>query len=1073
LWGTNKFFFKTADAKEGEGALFEQVDLKTEWGKFEEEILEFWKKNSVFEKSLKQREKSPRFVFYEGPPTANGYPHAGHVIGRSIKDLIPRYKTMCGYYVPRKAGWDTHGLPVELEVEKELGISGKPQIEEYGIDRFNKKCKESVLKYIREWEKLTERMGIWMDLNNPYITFDNDYIESLWWILKELWDKGLLYQGYKVLPYCARCGTSLSSHEVALGYRDTEDPSIFVKFKVADLTNVYFLVWTTTPWTLVANVALAVGSELDYLEVEHLSSQERFILNKESFERIFSPEERKEFRIIRSLKGKDLIGLRYEPLMNFLKAEKGYQVFGADFVSTEEGTGIVHIAPAFGEDDMALAREHDLPVLQPVKPDGTYSDEVSPWKGMWVKEADPLIIQYLKEQNKLFRVETYRHSYPFCWRCDTPLLYYAKESWFIKTTAFRELLIENNRKINWFPPHIREGRFGNFLENVVDWALSRERYWGTPLNIWVCENCGSKEAIGSIAELRSRSLKSFDNIELHRPYVDEITIRCPNCSGKMCRVKEVIDCWFDSGAMFVAQHHYPFENREEFAKSFPADFICEAIDQTRGWFYSLHVLATLLFASPAYRNCLVTELGLDEKGQKMSKHIGNVINPWELISMYGADVLRWYVFSVSPPWMPKRFGKKALGEVFSKFFSTFWNVFNFFVTYANIDGFDPECLPEWDIERSNVFDRWLVARLHFLINEVRNYLESFEISKAAKAIEYFVVEDLSNWYIRRSRRRFWKEGWDKDKDSAYKTLFRVLLELSCLVAPFIPFAAELAYQRLTKGIKQKRESVHLEDYPLFDEKLLDKELVSTMEVVRTLANLGRAVRNKVNVKLRQPLRRALLVVPELSERERARQFESLLKEELNVKHVEWLDRLPEEVKIVLKPNFKELGPRFGAKVKEIASSLTKCSRDEALKLLEQGELVLKLGEESIILSLSEVEVLLETMGTLHMESAGKYAVILDAALDEELKKEGIVRDIIHRIQLMRKEAGFEITDRIVLLVDDRTEESLKQVLREFAPLIQEEVLAKEVVFDRISDDRIFKEQFQVSGIQAIVGVKKC
>ncbi|MCD6156706.1 MAG: isoleucine--tRNA ligase, partial [Candidatus Atribacteria bacterium] len=925
----------------------------------------------------------------------------------------------------------------------------------------------------REWEKLTERMGIWMDLDNPYITFDNDYIESLWWILKELWNKGLLYQGYKVLPYCARCGTSLSSHEVALGYRDTEDPSIFVKFKVADLTNVYFLVWTTTPWTLVANVALAVGSELDYLEVEHLSSRERFILNKESFERIFSPEERKEFRIVRSMKGRDLIGLRYEPLMNFLKAEKGYQVFGADFVSTEEGTGIVHIAPAFGEDDMALAREYDLPVLQPVKPDGTYSDEVSPWKGMWVKEADPLIIQYLKEQNKLFRAETYRHSYPFCWRCDTPLLYYAKESWFIKTTAFRELLIENNRKINWFPPHIREGRFGNFLENVVDWALSRERYWGTPLNIWVCENCNSKEAIGSIAELRSRSLKSFDTIELHRPYVDEITIKCSNCSGTMHRVKEVIDCWFDSGAMFVAQHHYPFENQEEFTKSFPADFICEAIDQTRGWFYSLHVLATLLFASPAYRNCLVTELGLDEEGQKMSKHIGNVISPWELISMYGADVLRWYVFSVSPPWMPKRFGKKALGEVFSKFFSTFWNVFNFFVTYANIDNFNPEYLPEWDVEGSNVFDRWLVARFHFLISEVRDYLESFEISKAAKAIEYFVVEDLSNWYIRRSRRRFWKEGWDEDKNSAYKTLFRVLLDLSRLMAPFIPFAAELAYQRLTKGIKQRKESVHLEDYPSFNEELLDQELVSTMDVVRTLANLGRAVRNKVNVKLRQPLRRALLVVPELSERERARRFENLLKEELNVKHVEWLDRLPKEVKIVLKPNFKELGPRFGAKVKEIASALAKCSRDEALKLLEQGELTLTLGEEPIILSPSEVEVLLETMGTLHMESAGKYAVILDAALDEELKKEGIVRDIIHRIQLMRKEAGFEVTDRIMLLVDNQTEEPLKQILREFAPLIQEEVLAREIVFDSISDDRIFKQQFQVSGMQAIIGVKKC
>ncbi|MCX6090518.1 MAG: isoleucine--tRNA ligase, partial [Candidatus Atribacteria bacterium] len=656
--------------------MFESLGKLSDLAKKEEEVLSFWRERKIFLQTLQLRKNSPRFIFYEGPPTTNGYPHAGHIIGRSIKDLIPRYKTMCGYYVPRKAGWDTHGLPVELEVEKGLGFSGKQDIENYGIDRFNEKCKESIGKYIKEWEKITERMGIWIDLDHPYITCSDDYIETLWWILKNLWERDLLYQGYKVLPYCSRCGTSLSSHEVAQGYRDVEDFSVYILFRVTDQPHTFFLVWTTTPWTLVANVALAVGEELPYVEIEEKSTGRRFVLNRERLPHLFAED---QYILIREMVGADLVGISYQPLMDFLHAENGYRVYAADFVSTEEGTGIVHIAPAFGEDDMRLAQWNALSILQPVKPDGTYVDDVIPWKGMWVKDADPLIIDFLKKSGKLFKKETCRHAYPFCWRCDTPLLYYAKRSWFIKTTAVKDLLLANNQRIHWHPEHIQNGRFGNFLENVVDWALSRERYWGTPLNIWICESCGFREAIGSKKELNERSREKLADIELHRPYVDQITLVCPECGGIMKRVPEVLDCWFDSGAMFVAQNHYPFENKETLDDTFPADFICEAIDQTRGWFYSLHVLASILFQSGAFRDCLVTELGLDEKGRKMSKHVGNVINPWELVSAYGADVLRWYVYSVSPPWVPKRFGKQSLGEVYSKFFTTLWNTVNFFV----------------------------------------------------------------------------------------------------------------------------------------------------------------------------------------------------------------------------------------------------------------------------------------------------------------------------------------------------------------------------------------------------------
>ncbi|MGQ9747155.1 MAG: isoleucine--tRNA ligase [Candidatus Caldatribacteriaceae bacterium] len=1020
--------------------MFQSLGKLSDLPKKEEEILRFWKERSIFEKSLKNRENSPSFVFYEGPPTTNGYPHAGHVIGRSLKDLIPRYKTMCGYYVPRRAGWDTHGLPVELEVEKSLGISGKGEIETYGLENFNAKCKESVFKYIREWERLTERLGVWMDLERPYITCSNDYIETVWWMLKSLWEKDLLYQGYKVLPYCARCGTSLSSHEVALGYKEVEDPAIYVKFKIKGEEKRFLLVWTTTPWTLVANVALAVGEEMLYSEVEDLNTSEYFILAKDRVETLFGE---KNFRVVREYKGKELVGMEYEPLMPFLRAEKGYQVFSGEFVTVEEGTGIVHIAPAFGEDDMQMAQRYGLSVLHPVESDGRYDERVIPWKNMWVKDADPFIIEYLRKEGKLFRREIYRHSYPFCWRCDTPLLYYAKESWFIRTTAFKESLLENNRQIHWYPEHIREGRFGDFLENVVDWALSRERYWGTPLNIWKCTGCGFQEAIGSVQELKERSRETIVDIELHRPYVDRIIFQCPSCGGDMKRVPEVIDCWFDSGAMFAAQLHYPFENKETFPKHFPADFICEAIDQTRGWFYSLHVLATILFQSPAYRNCLVTELGLDEKGQKMSKHVGNVVSPWDLMERYGADVLRWYVFSVSPPWVPKRFGQVALGEVFSKFFDTLWNVSNFFILYANIDRFVPSgSLP---FEMRNLFDRWLLSRFYQLVEKVRVFMDGFEVSKAAKAIEDFVVEDLSNWYIRRSRRRFWKSAWDEGKASAYETLYEVLVGLAKLCAPFIPFVSEILYGNLTGPLGREKESVHLEDYPVVRRDQIDSDLLRSMELARKLTALGRAVRSKVNIKLRQPLRKAILLVPKEEERRLVFPLADLIREELNVKELEWVKHLPESVDVKLRPRFAVLGPRYGKKVKEIARYLAECDTSKGRSFLEKGFLSVMLGEEEIVLGKEEIEIILRPREGFSVESDEGHAVVMDTKLDQELQEEGIIRDFIHTVQLVRKESGFEVEDRIELCLFSGTDPAFTDILEKYKSLVQEEVLAETVL----------------------------
>ncbi|MBI2862585.1 MAG: isoleucine--tRNA ligase, partial [Chloroflexi bacterium] len=828
--------------------MFREVSNKIRFPQMEENILQFWNKHGIFQKSLELRQGAPPFVFYEGPPTANGQPHAGHVLPRLIKDFFCRYKTMRGYYVARKAGWDTHGLPVELEIEKELGLNSKAEIERYGIAAFNQRCKESVFRYVRDWEQLTKRIGFWIDMEHAYVTFTKEYVESLWWCLRQIWDKGLLYQDYKVVPHCPRCGTSLSSHELALGYGEVEDPSVYVRFLLSlgqDLGlpahpgPLSFLVWTTTPWTLPANVALAIHPSLEYVVAE--KAEERFILARDLVESALGSDA----TIVASLPTERLIGAHYQPLFTFLTPDKDcYRVVPGDFVSAEEGTGIVHIAPAFGADDLKMAREHDLPILHTVDPQGHFIEAVSPWKGVFVKDADQGITQDLDQRGLLYRAERVRHAYPFCWRCETPLLYYAKSTWFIRSTAVREELLRNNELINWYPEHLKHGRFGNWLEGVMDWALSRERYWGTPLNIWTCQSCSHHHCVGSIAELEAMAIDATPirvgeqgQPDLHRPYVDNVLLRCPQCGGEMRRVPEVIDAWFDSGAMPVAQWHYPFENEQQFWHNFPGDFICEAVDQTRGWFYTLHNVATTIFDKPAFKNVVVTEFGTDEQGQKMSKHKGNVVDPLPILDGPGADALRWYTYSVAHPWYPRRFGMEVVTEALRRFLIPLWNTYSFFVTYANIDGFDPgrDTVPP---SQRAPLDRWALARLHETAEQVTQLLDNYDVTNATRSLERF-VDDLSNWYVRRSRRRFWKSENDLDKKSAHSTLYDCLKTLSGLLAPFTPFTAEAIYQNLVRSVNPGAPlSVHLTDFPAGDRSLINEELLRDTEVVIEAIRLG-------------------------------------------------------------------------------------------------------------------------------------------------------------------------------------------------------------------------------------------
>lgn len=1044
--------------------MFKKVEPTMNFVPIEEKVLDFWNKEEIFKKSIENRKDAPNYVFYEGPPTANGMPHAGHVLTRVVKDLIPRYKTMTGYRVDRKAGWDTHGLPVELEVEKQLGISGKPQIESYGVENFIKKCKESVFTYENEWRKMTERVGFWIDMDNPYVTYHNTYIESVWWALKEIWKKGLLYKGNKVVPYCPRCGTSLSSHEVAQGYKEAEDPSVFVKFPVAGKDNTYFLVWTTTPWTLPSNTALAVKDNYTYVLVEQ--NGEKYILAEGRLEVLDG-----EYKILDRFTGKELASLKYEPIFPFFEKEKerAFYVVTADFVTLEDGTGIVHVAPAFGEDDSRIGQEYGLPTLQPVDTQGRFTEEVAPWKGIFVKDADKGIIKDLKNRSILYKVEKYKHSYPFCWRCDTPLLYYGRSSWFIETTAIKERLIEINNGINWHPEHIRDGRFGNFLENVIDWCLSRERYWGTPLNIWICDECGTQQAVGGIQELKEMSKTPIGDIELHKPYVDEVILKCPKCGGDMKRVPEVIDCWFDSGSMPFAQFHYPFEDQDYFKTHFPADFISEAIDQTRGWFYSLLVISTLLFDKSPYKNVLVMGHILDEQGIKMSKHKGNILDPWKVLNEQGADAMRWYLYVASPPWSPSRFYQDAVSEAQRRFLGTLWNVYSFFVLYANIDEFDPTKHSSCPKNRAEI-DRWLLSRINTVNKQVRQNLDDLDITDAARTLEA-LVDDISNWYVRRCRERYWKSGMDDDKIAAYMTLYEALVTFVKMAAPFVPFMTEEIYQNLVlTPYPDEPISIHLCDFPQVKEELIDETLEHKMELARKIVELGRAARNKGKIKNRQPLQKMMVQLRNPADKTLIEDLSDIIKDELNIKEIEYIDVAEEYFTYTVKPRFDLLGPKYGKLMSKISKELSTAEPLELLrKARAKGQVVLNIDGQDITILESELDVRAQDKEGFCAEGEGGYYVVLDTTITPELMLEGIARELVSKVQNMRKEAGFAVEDKICLycLGDDIINKAIEVHDEE----IKSDTLS--VAIEKIVPpaDSFAKEQ-DINGHKANIGVKK-
>jgi isoleucyl-tRNA synthetase len=1022
--------------------MFRPVSPKLNINQMEESILELWKKEDVFQKTMQHRDGKPEYVFYEGPPTANGRPGVHHVLARAFKDIFPRYKTMRGYYVSRRGGWDTHGLPVEIEVEKQLGFNNKQDIENYGIDKFNALCKESAFTYIKEWEKLTDRIAFWVDLNNAYITYKNSYIESVWWILKQYWEKDLLYQGFKVVPYCPRCGTPLSDHEVAQGYEDTEDPSVFVRMKLLDEEDTSFLVWTTTPWTLPANVAIAAGADIDYVKIErvvHDDHTEKLILAEALLEKVLGET---PYSVVEKFKGKKLEGKRYEPLYKFLPLEKpAHRVLLGDFVTTEDGSGLVHIAPAFGADDMNISMEHDLPMLQTVAPDGTFIKEVEPWAGVFVKDADPGITEDLKRRGLLFRSGTIVHTYPFCWRCSTPLLYYARPTWYIRTSAFKKRLVELNEKINWYPSHIKNGRFGNWLENNVDWALGRERFWGTPLPVWQCEDCDHQVCVGSVAELSELSGNDQSELDLHRPHVDNVFLPCPKCVGTMKRVPELIDVWFDSGSMPVSQWHYPFENVDKFKQQFPADFICEAVDQTRGWFYSLHAISTLLHDEVAFKNVICLGLILDADGYKMSKSRGNVVSPWEVIEKNGADAMRWYLYTASPPGQERRFSSDLVGEVLRNFTLTLWNTYSFFVTYANLDGWTPDeaISPEY-----SPLDRWLLSTLHTLVRDVTNALENYDVLGATRPIEVF-VDNLSNWFLRRSRRRFWKSESDADKFAAYATLYEALITLSKLLAPTMPFMAEELYQNLVHDVKQNAElSVHLTSWPKYDRSFIDEDLNREMELVMKLASVGHAARNKANRKVRQPLSEAAFSVGNADERLVIQKYAEILEDELNVKTVRVLDAATEAVAYEIKPLPKQLGQKYGPKFPGIRNTILALDPEPAAKiLLAEQPLEVTVDGETFSILPEEVEVRSLAKEGYAVASEGAYLAALVTDLTPELEKEGLARELVRRVQDLRKTADFDISDRIRLAY--KATPKLQAAVAEFSEYIKNETLTLELL----------------------------
>ena len=1034
--------------------MYQKVSTDLNFVEREKKIEAFWQERHIFEKSIDSRSKADPYIFYDGPPTANGKPHIGHVLTRVIKDMIPRYRTMKGYRVPRKAGWDTHGLPVELEVEKELHINGKDQIEAYGLEPFIKQCKESVWKYKEMWEKFSRMVGFWADMDHPYVTYTNDFIESEWWALKKIWEKGLLYKGFKIVPYCPRCGTPLSSHEVAQGYQDVREKSAVAKFRVKG-EDAYFLAWTTTPWTLPSNVALCVNPDEEYVKVK--SGEEVYYLAAARVPEVLG----ENCTVLERFTGKDLEYKEYEPLYRFVSPkEKCWYVTCDRYVTLTDGTGIVHIAPAFGEDDSKVGKNYGLPFVQLVDGKGQMTKETL-WPGVFVKDADKEVLKDLKERGLLFSAPEFEHSYPFCWRCDTPLIYYARESWFIRMTAVKDDLIRNNDTINWIPKSIGKGRFGDWLENVQDWGISRNRYWGTPLNIWECE-CGCRHAVGSIEELRKMSPNCPEDIELHRPYVDAVTITCPKCGKQMKRVPEVIDCWFDSGSMPFAQHHYPFENHDLFHEQFPADFISEAVDQTRGWFYSLLAVSTLLFDKAPYKNVLVLGHVQDENGQKMSKSKGNAVDPLDALETFGADAIRWYFYSNSAPWLPNRFYAKAVREGQRKFLSTLWNTYAFFVLYANIDEFDATQY-KLEPEKLTLMDKWLFSRLNSTVKAVDGDLNDYRIPEAARALQDF-VDDMSNWYVRCSRGRFWVEGMPEDKVCAYLTLYTALVTVVKAAAPMIPFMAEDIYRNLVCGIDRSApESVHLCDFPAADDSMIDEKMENDMREAMQVVTLGRAARNTAGLKIRQPLARLLIH----AERDLGEQYREIIRGELNVKRVSFVEDASEYTDYLFKPQLRLLGKKYGKKVNEIRTALAALDGAAAKKRLDaDGFLSLPLSDGEI--RLAPDELLIETAQKEGYESVSDrgVTVVLDTRLTGGLIEEGFVREIISKIQSMRKEADFNVTDRIV--VYQSGSDRIADILWRNRDAVSHDVLADEV---RLGELDGFTEEWDVNGEKTTFGVK--
>ena len=987
--------------------MYKKVPTTLNFVEREKETLKFWKDNQIFEKSVQLRQGAPAYTFFDGPPTANGKPHIGHVLTRAMKDIIPRYKTMRGYDVLRKAGWDTHGLPVELEVEKELGLDGKEQIEQYGVIPFIQKCKESVWKYKGEWEVMSDRMGFWADMDNPYITYDNDYIESEWWALKAIYEKGLLYKGHKIVPYCPRCGTALSSHEVAQGYKEVKETSATVRFRVPDEENTYFLAWTTTPWTLPSNVSLCVNPDVTYAYVR-VDGKETFIMAKDLIEAVL---EGHDTEIVKEVLGKELEYKHYEPLFECTRKAAGgkdaFYVMVDDYVTTTDGTGIVHNAPAFGEDDYRVCKKYDLPFVQMVDSKGEMCGG-TPWDGVFVKKADPMVLKDLDERGLLFAAPRFEHSYPFCWRCDTPLIYYARSSWFIAMTKVKDRLIDYNRRINWIPETIKEGRMGNFLENVIDWGISRERYWGTPLPVWVCDKCGKIHVVGSRKEL-SELTGCDENVELHKPYVDPLTWKC-ECGGTMRREPVVIDCWFDSGSMPFAQWHYPFENKDKFERRYPANFISEAIDQTRGWFYTLSAIAACLFDSPAFLNCIVLGHVQDKEGRKMSKHIGNVVDPWVLLDNQGADAVRWYFYTSSMPWLPNRFSAEAVSESQRKYMGTFWNTYAFYILYADIDNFDPT---RHKLVRENLtpMDRWILSRLNTLMGRVEAYLDDLKMTEAGREMQDF-MDDLSNWYVRRCRERYWGKDMTADKEAAYMTLYTVLKTMALISAPFTPFMSETMYQNMVRTVdKSAPESIHLCDWPHKDESFIDPELEANMAAVLDIVVLGRSARNAANIKNRQPVASMYVQGKALPD-----MYVSIIADELNVKEVRFVDDASSFISYRVKPQLKTLGPRYGKLLPKINQYLAGEGVGNAVVAAHNRGESYKFDIDGTEISLAAEDVLVSTEENAGFVTVTEHdlSVVLDTNLTPELIEEGFVREIVSKVQTMRKEAGFEVTDHIVL-----------------------------------------------------------